>query len=138
MRKPLIQYKTPVTLKIKKIPHKSFNILLYRPHCSNKLREWIYGFDLMDILKQDLPKTLCVTFIEVDGYADMTKIYPVVDVYVRPNRHDGESRMVRECVLNNIPCYFTLENPDYDDMKDYIQNIYNHTITKQHNENWIE
>ena len=47
-----------------------------------------------------------VNWIVVDGTQDMAKVYPIVDFYYRPTRHDGSPYMIRECRANNIPYYW--------------------------------
>lgn len=109
-----ILYKDPVV----KIPHSGFNVLYYKPYRKDsKFRDWLYGIDLIEQLKKDIPE---VNYIEVgQGFnknKDMREVYPIVDFYVRPNRHDGLSKMVRECNINNIPFYWSQTNPNYDEM----------------------
>jgi hypothetical protein len=57
-----------------------------------------------------------MNFIKVDGSQDMSKIYPITDFYLRPNRHDGSSRMIRECEINEIPYYHSTKKPDIFDI----------------------
>jgi hypothetical protein len=108
-------YVRPDFLKYKKTlpkePHYGFNVLYYYPKNNNpKMWEWIYGYDIYksvrDILKNE------VNWIIVDGNQDMTDIFPITDFYLRPNRHDGASRLRRECGIQKIPYYWSQENPD--------------------------
>jgi len=108
------------TVKYPKIKHDSFNVLYYEPHLKkDKFWHHLYGIDLIERLKEDCPTA---TFISVDGKADMSKVYPIIDFYVRPNRHDGNSRMVRECDIQEIPYYWSDEKPDYNAMLNKIIN----------------
>ncbi len=100
--------------KYKKIKHSSFNVLYYRPTMSDKkFRDWLYGIDLIERLKKDCS----ASFIPIDGTADMKDIYPIIDMYIRPNRHDGNSRIIRECIIQEIPYYWSDQNPNYEEMK---------------------
>ena len=68
------------------------------------------GYDIYLILRYALSGL--VNWIVVNGSSDMSKIYPIVDFYLRPNRHDGMPCMVRECLENLIPYYWSFEKPD--------------------------
>jgi len=112
MKKPLIDFRTPIdqSLKIDKIQHDTFNILYYFPK-RTKLREWIYGWDIFSKIRTHFNANDGIRFIIVSGKNDMKNVYPYIDLMIRPNRHDGYSRMVGECELNDIPYYWSNENP---------------------------
>ena len=99
---------------VKKRAHKEFNILYYRGLGSNqKFQDWVYGNDVMQNVYEMLDgENKNINLIEVNGNNDMDTIYPFVDFMVRPNRHDGNPRMVMECEINNIPYYWSREKPD--------------------------
>ena len=100
-------------LELKKKEHKGFNVLYYCPKGRNqKFINWVYGWDIYEKAK----KILDVNFIHVDGKQDMNEIYPIVDFYLRPNRSDGRPRIIMECVINNIPYYHTIKNPDINEV----------------------
>ena len=117
MTKPIevLLDKLKYTEKYEKIAHEGFNVLVMiknRPKKDQKLRDWIYGIDIIkDIEKKcrQLPK---INLVVVDGTKDMSKIYPIIDFYLRPNRHDGSSRMRQECEIQEIPYYWTNKNPN--------------------------
>jgi hypothetical protein len=95
---------------IKKVKHDGFNILYYRGLGGNqKFKDWVYGYDIYKRMRYVFPE---VTFVEVNGDDDLSKIYPLVDFYLRPNRHDGNPRMIMECEQLGIPYYWSKENPD--------------------------
>jgi len=99
--------------------HDGFTVLLYRPMgADKKFTSWLYGFDIMDEVKERLPH---VNFLEVHGGNDMKYVYPFVDFYLRPNRHDGASRMRRECDIQNIPYYWSRTNPSVGDAVKVIE-----------------
>ena len=50
--------------------------------------------------------------------------YPFVDFYLRPNRHDGPSRIRMECDINDIPYYWTQKNPNKEDAINSIKENY--------------
>lgn len=111
-----------------KVPHTLFNVLYYKPPQPDiKFRDWVYGVDLIQRLRKEYMKT--IQFISVDGEDDMKRIYPLIDMYLRPNRHDGYSRMVRECDIQGIPYYWSHKDPDYDEMKKILDD----EIEKKHN-----
>ena len=109
MRRSIVQFIHPVKYgKLRKKEHKGFNVLYFCPK-NSKRNNWIYGYDIFLTLKEALRS---VNFIRVDGGYDLKEIYPLTDLYVRPNRHDGHPRMIEECILNEIPYIWTKENPN--------------------------
>ena len=92
--------------------HEGFNVLYYftYPKKNTVYHEWIYGYDIFIKLKDYFGKK--VNWIIADGSQDMSKIYPVVDLYIRPNRHDGMPMMVKECIAQKIPFHWTREKPN--------------------------
>ena len=68
-----------------------------------------------------------INIIEINGNDDMELIYPIIDFYARPNRHDGNPRMIRECQINNIPYYHSYSDPNLTD----LINEQNNTIHKR-------
>jgi hypothetical protein len=98
--------------KYKKKKHNGFNVLYYCPNVqtNQKFKDWVYGKDIFFKLMNCFPN---INWIHIDGKQDMSKIFPVVDLYIRPNRSDGVSRLVKECKLNNIPVIATTEEPNF-------------------------
>jgi hypothetical protein len=101
-------YVKPVTKK----PHSSFNILYYMPTKpanlgGMKYLKWLYGWDVYSKIKLYFEDNKNINFIWISGQHDMTKVYPTVDLYIRPTRHDGESRLIMECDINSIPYVFS-------------------------------
>ena len=85
-----------------KVEHVGVNVLYYIPRGkrNQKFTEWLYGWDVW----QDYKKSHSdYNFIEVNGLHDMSKVYPIIDLYFRPTRYDGASRMVQECKIQGIP-----------------------------------
>lgn len=119
-----------------KKPHKGFNILYYRPKTNNQpFVDWCYGYDVVlkiierieeidehgggwaSVGADDLKKAgAAIRVIEVDGSSDMSEMYPYIDFCVRPNRSDGNPRMIMECEQFGIPYYWSKENPDIEDI----------------------
>jgi len=100
--------------KIEKIEHDTFNILFYWPgdRGNAKLWRWIYGYDVFLEIKKRLGTK--VWWIIVHGEADLKGVFPIVDFYLRVNRHDGYSRLIDECDIQEIPYYWSRTEPDID------------------------
>lgn len=88
-----------------KKPHTGFNVAYYYPGDGGnvKYKRWVYGMDIIDELIKKYPN---LNWIHLDGNKDMCEIYPVLDAYIRPSKHDGFPRIVLECVYHNIPYYW--------------------------------
>jgi len=86
------------------------NILVYRPNGTMKRidLDWLYGFD---IIKQLINRHPEWHFLIADGTKD--NIWQDIDVLLRPNRHDGLSRMVLEAQALNIPVIWSYETGRY-------------------------
>ena len=101
-----IKHSTPYP----KRPHFGFNVIYYNP--TNRrggdrdFTRWLYGIDIIEKVKNRLDVD-DIRFIELDGTADMSQIYPIADFMIRPNRHDGASRIRQECDVQGIPYYWT-------------------------------
>jgi len=96
------------TKKYPKVKHEGYNVLYYIPKGkkNQKFIEWLYGWDLMLEYKA-LNSTHNI--IIVNGDADMSKIYPIIDLYYRPTRHDGMPRMILECRMQEIEYYWSYD-----------------------------
>jgi hypothetical protein len=57
----------------------------------------------------------------------MDDIYPLIDFYLRPNRHDGDPRMVRECIENGIPYYHSKSDPSVNDAIIKLKKVFSKT-----------
>lgn len=89
--------------KYKKKVHKGLNILFYvRQKFNKKYERWIYGLEYLNELQKQIDN---VNWIVVDGSQDMTKIYPIIDCYVKVNRcpHSDRNKINKECAYNDIP-----------------------------------
>jgi hypothetical protein len=97
---------------IEKIQHDGFNILYYDPG-EGEYSNWVYGIDIIDEIKSRLAG---VNWICIDGRQNMKEIFPIVDLYIRPSRHDGAPRILLECEINRIPVIYSEDGrPDADD-----------------------
>ena len=101
-------------LDIERIRHRGFNVVYYTPTSkpgvfgrtkNKKYKDWVYG---VDIIKKVTSAMQEVNFIKVDGSADMSKVYAIADMVIRPNRSDGSNppRMILECSSLGIPYYW--------------------------------
>ncbi len=100
--------------------HAGFNILYYYPRNKKNKHfiDWLYGRDIYLELKQRLDG---INWIVVDGSFDMREVFPIVDFYLRPTRHDGSSRLRRECEINKIPLYWSQQDPDIEEIIEEIE-----------------
>lgn len=117
----LIFKKPPPKLKPEhRVKHEGFNVLVYNPKRS-LFDKWLYGDDIIRWLQNEF---LQVNWIEVDGSKDMSEIYPIVDAYIRPTRHDGDPLMVQECELWKIPVWWSSDGkPEYHDIENWLRNL---------------
>jgi len=109
--------------KFDKKKHQGFNVLYYCPAKpvnlgGMKYIHWVYGYDIFLELQKRFKE---VNYVHVSGGRDMSKIYPIIDFYIRPNRHDGMPRIVLECRRNKIPYYWSAKNPNVDKIINQIK-----------------
>jgi len=85
--------------------HEGFNVAYHYPgdRGGRVFKRWLYGMDIIEQLIKQFPK---YNWIELDGTMDMMKIYPILDAYIRPTRHDGMPRIILECQQLNIPYWW--------------------------------
>lgn len=125
MKKPIKQYKSPPKfIDIVRQDHSGFNILYYLPKNANAFRKWLYGYDIFLEIEKYFKSCKKWNIFIVDGSYDMNKIYPIIDCLIRPNRHDGISRMISECKEIGIPYIWSQENPDLEYFIEKIRDIY--------------
>jgi len=110
-------------LHIEKYPkrkHLTKNVMYYYPanEYNKTYCRWCYGKDIIDTLKSEFTD---FNWIRVDGKLDMKKVFPVIDFYIRPNRHDGASRLVQECEIQGIPYYHSHHDPDIDEIRTMLK-----------------
>lgn len=106
--------------KFPKVEHMYFVITYYLPKDSDKWNEWIYGYDIYQVVRSYFWRYNEVKFMVIDGTQDMANVWPVTDFYLRCNRHDGGARLVDEAKVNEVPYYWSYENPSIDEI---IQSI---------------
>ena len=94
--------------KYEKQQHEGFNVLYYIPvgKRNQKFIDWLYGWDRLQEYRIKNPKH---NIVMVHGDSDMSKIYPIIDFYYRPTRHDGMSRIILECKIQEIPFDWTFD-----------------------------
>ena len=88
------------------------NILVYIPEKTTKRvdNNWLYGKDVIDELEKRHPEW---DFIRADGSISRDKLYENIDVYLRPNRHDGYPLMIAEAKLFEILYIWSYETGKY-------------------------
>ena len=111
--------KVKYTKSIEKVKHDRFTVMYYYPkkRYNKKYVYWVYGQDIIQKLIDTYPD---FNWVCVDGSADMGKIVPFVDVYIRPNRHDGSPRLIMECETWGIPYYHSTHNPDMGELSRFL------------------
>lgn len=91
--------------------HDRFNVIYYCPFGSNQVFiDWLYGFDFAQKVAKHYEDT-DVNIIRLNGKSDMNYFYSIADFVLRPNRHDGQPRMIMECSQLGIPYYWSKDNP---------------------------
>jgi len=86
------------------------NILVYIPkgtYCRVDISR-LYGKDIIEVLEKKHPEW---NFICVDG--SKKNIFENINVYLRPNRHDGYPKMIVEAELLGIPTIWSYETGKY-------------------------
>jgi len=130
LKKPIMKIDYPRSslnyqhlIKYPKRKHKEFYVLYYFPVGKNNVEfhKWLYGWDIYILLKEYYGDR--ITWVVVGGRSNMSATYPVIDFYLRPNRHDGMPMMVKECIANDIPYYWSRENPSIIDAKNAIEGL---------------
>ena len=91
--------------------------------------EWLYGYDIIQSLKKLHPEWV---FIRYEGGNYDDSIWNDIDVYIRPNRHDGASRLIEICKKKNILYIWSYETGEY--IEPDIDNIERRLIKL--NEEW--
>jgi len=86
------------------------NILVYIPNRFHRRIniDWLYGKDIIEELERKHPEW---KFHYVDG--SKRNIYKNIDIYLRPNRHDGYPKMIVEAELFGIPYIWSYETGEY-------------------------
>lgn len=82
-----------------------FNVLFYVPQTKRYgvNMDWVYGWDIIRELFKKYPEW---NWIWADGKIPknaLLEVYHRADVLLRPTRHDGEPRMVREAKKIGVP-----------------------------------
>ena len=102
--------------------HDGVNVYYYLPKGkkNTKFIEWLYGYDIIQKAMIRFPE---YNWVRLDGSADMSKEFPVMDFYARPNRHDGCARLKMECEYNNVPYYWSQENPNLEELCEKLRQL---------------
>jgi len=114
-----------------------FRVLFYMPR-SDKFAKWLYGYDIFKNLKKAFREDKDIEFVMVLGKdRDMSQVFPGINMYIRPNRHDGASRLVQECEVQGIPVVRTYreETSTYDRTTYFIEKINEEYIEQGYGQN---
>jgi hypothetical protein len=106
-----------------KINRDVFVVGYYRPK-EDVTSRWKYGIDIIEEARGLLGKCHDIVFLEMNSRT-IPAVLGVMDVYVRPSRHDGEPRLVVACNRNGIPVYYDPKfRPDVYEMVNFIMEHY--------------
>ena len=106
-----------------KIKHDGINIAYYYPgdRGNRKFKRHTYGLDIIEQIISMFPQ---VNWIHLDGKKNICVVYPILDAYIRPSRHDGLPRIILECLALDIPYYWGEEfKPTVRGVRDYVEKI---------------
>ena len=106
-----------------KLEHDGIYIAYYYPgdRGNRKFKRWVYGMDIIDQIIMMYPQ---IHWVHLDGKQNICNIYPVIDGYIRPSRHDGLPRIILECLALDIPYYWDDNfNPTIGKVKEYVDKI---------------
>lgn len=97
---------------------KPFVVGYYMPELT-EFNSWVYGVDIIAALYVFFKYSeLDIVFLRYDGKADMSAFLSLIDVYIRPSRHDGMPRLILLCEMHDIPyCW----NTDFDLLVKFIK-----------------
>jgi len=113
-----------------RLDHSGVNIAYYYPgdRGNRKFKRWVYGMDIIEYFI--IPMFPEVNWIHLDGSKDMCRIYPTLDAYIRPSRHDGFPRIIIECMTLGIPYFWSEDfNPNVERVSKFVKSISdNHSI----------
>ncbi len=111
------------TVKYRKWVHPIFCVMYYYPanEYNKNYCRWVYGKDIIENLIRLFPDFY---WIRIDGTNDLSKVFPMVDAYIRPNRHDGTPRLIEECKIQEIPYLHTQHDPDTRDFINFLTEQY--------------
>jgi len=112
----LIDYKKPKNAR--------FTVGVYCPLPYSKFKEWLYGLDIVSELKMNIYFGNVQFYFLHDGKFFDNWITNI-DCYIRPNRHDGQSRISLACEKYGIPYLESKSDPKYGDFVKFIHKQYN-------------
>ncbi len=124
-KKILVRYDYIWTETIKKRKHSKFMVLYYEYHGKNKyFKDWLYGNDIIKSAIKHFENNKQIAFRSITNR--MTKrrvleLLAVTDAYIRPNRHDGNSRLRLFCKINNISVYHTRQEESSDKLIRWLE-----------------
>lgn len=86
-----------------KVIEKPFVVGYYMPEMT-EFNSWVYGADTIAALyKYFQYSNLDVIFLRYDGKGDISSFLSLIDIYIRPSRHDGMPRLILLCEHYDIP-----------------------------------
>lgn len=96
---------------------KNFLVIGYYMPKMTKFNVWTYGLDVIQIIEKARKNDV---FLRYDGKTPVQDFLSLIDLYIRPSRHDGTPRLNLLCELNSIP-YCT--SRDQREILDFIEKI---------------
>jgi hypothetical protein len=103
-----------------RVPHDGVNIAYYCPR-DDTFARWVYGIDLIEKLMICYPQ---VNWIKLDGTLNPKYFFQALNGYIRPSRSDGYPRIIAECKVHGILCYWS-ENrkPNLEEMSKFVESL---------------
>lgn len=101
---------------INKRKHSKFVVTYFEYHGGNKyFKDWLYGRDYIQEAINNFKKHKDIKFRPITNKMSKQRILDILavtDLYIRPNRHDGNSRLAQFCKICKIPTYHSRYDRD--------------------------
>ena len=103
--------------------HLFFSVAYYRVIDKNQVfKDWLYGYDIIEHLKKLHPAWNWMEIRPTHSKRIILWTLRCSDVYIRPNRHDGNSRLAEFCRANNIPVWHSRKLPNMPLLNRWLEN----------------
>jgi hypothetical protein len=100
---------------INKRKHSKFVVTYFEYHGGNKyFKDWLYGRDIIQNAIDHYKRNKQIKFRPINNKMSKQRILDILavtDAYIRPNRHDGNSRLATFCKISKIPVWHSRKDP---------------------------